>query len=35
MTACVFVKVWNAKVDPEVEFESIQRKAVTKNMLKD
>ena len=34
VTACVMIKVWKAKVDPEVEFEAIQRKAVTKNVLK-
>lgn len=35
LTACVNIKVWNTKVDPKVKFESIQRKAITKNALKE
>jgi hypothetical protein len=35
LTACINIKVWNAKVDPQVKFESIQRKAITKNALKE
>jgi hypothetical protein len=35
LTACVNIKVWQAQVDPQVKFESIQREAITKNALKE
>lgn len=35
LTACIHIKVWNAQVDHQVQFESIQRKAITKNALKE
>eukprot|EP00347_Sterkiella_histriomuscorum_P014346 403361222 len=35
LTACVFIKVWRARIDKNVEFESVQRKAITKNALKE
>ena len=35
LTACTYIKVWQAKIDKQVEFESVQRKAVTKNALKE
>lgn len=35
LTACVYIKVWKAKVDKQVEFESVQRKAITKNALRE
>jgi len=34
LTACIHVKLWKAKVDPQVEFQAIQRKAITSNALK-
>jgi hypothetical protein len=34
LTACIHVKVWKAKVDPQVEFQAIQRKAITSNALR-
>ena len=35
LTACSNVKVWHAQIDPKVQFESVQRKAITKNALKE
>lgn len=35
LTADINIKIWNAQVDPQVKFESIQRKAITKNALKE
>jgi len=35
LTACIHVKVWKAEIDQQVEFESIQRKAITKEALKE
>lgn len=34
LTACIHVKLWKAKVDPQVKFQAIQRKAITSNALK-
>lgn len=35
LTACINIKVWSAQVDSQVKLESIQRKAITKNALKE
>jgi hypothetical protein len=33
LTACIYVKVWRTKIDQQIEFESVQRKAITENAL--